>query len=122
MRLQLGTYAKISWCPGCPNNQILVAFRKAVTELCESGALKEENIVAAAGIGCHAKILDYLNMNTFNALHGRAIPAIEGVEAGNTAVAVVDFSGAGDSLSEGVTHPIHPAGRNTDLNVFVHDN
>lgn len=122
MSLQLGTYAKISWCPGCPNNQILVAFRKAVTELCESGALKEENIVAAAGIGCHAKILDYLNMNTFNALHGRAIPAIEGIKAANDALTVVAFSGDGDSYSEGLSHLIHAAQRNSDINVFIHDN
>ena len=65
MTMQLSTTEKITWCPGCPNNAILVAFRKAVTELVEAGALKEENVVACAGIGCHAKILDYLNMNTF---------------------------------------------------------
>ncbi len=122
MTSQLATSTKISWCPGCPNNQILVAFRKAVTELCEVGALKEENIVAAAGIGCHAKILDYLNMNTFNALHGRAIPAIEGIKAANDALTVVAFSGDGDSYSEGLSHLIHAAQRNSDINVFIHDN
>lgn len=122
MSTELGTYAKISWCPGCPNNQILVAFRKAVTELCEAGTLKEENIVAGAGIGCHAKILDYLNMNTFNALHGRALPAIEGIKAANPALTVVAFSGDGDSYSEGLSHLVHAAQRNSDINIFIHDN
>jgi 2-oxoglutarate ferredoxin oxidoreductase subunit beta len=120
--MQLSTTAKITWCPGCPNNQILVAFRKMITELVESGAIKEENVVACAGIGCHAKILDYLNMNTFNALHGRAIPAATGIKAANKDLAVFVFSGDGDSYSEGLNHLIHAADRNTDINVFIHDN
>jgi 2-oxoglutarate ferredoxin oxidoreductase subunit beta len=90
--------------------------------MCEAGTLKEENVVAAAGIGCHAKILDYLNMNTFNALHGRALPAIEGVKAANDALTVVAFSGDGDSYSEGLSHLVHAAQRNSDINVFIHDN
>ncbi|KKU79645.1 MAG: Pyruvate ferredoxin/flavodoxin oxidoreductase, beta subunit [Parcubacteria group bacterium GW2011_GWA2_47_7] len=120
--MELATHSKISWCPGCPNNQILVAFRKAVTEMCEAGTLKEENIVASAGVGCHAKILDYLNMNTFNALHGRSIPPIEGMKAANPSLTVVAFSGDGDSYSEGLSHLIHSAQRNSDINVFIHDN
>lgn len=120
--MELATYSKITWCPGCPNNQILVAFRKAVTELTADGTLKFENLVAGAGIGCHAKILDYLNMNTFNALHGRALPAIEGMKAANPALTVVAFSGDGDSYSEGQSHLLHAAERNSDINVFIHDN
>jgi 2-oxoglutarate ferredoxin oxidoreductase subunit beta len=122
MTMQLSTDAKISWCPGCPNNAILVAFRKAVTELVESGAVKAENVVACAGIGCHAKILDYLNMNTYNSLHGRAIPAATGVKAANQELSVFVFSGDGDSYSEGLNHLIHAAERNSDINVFIHDN
>lgn len=122
MTMQLSTEEKITWCPGCPNNQILVAFRKAVTELVESGAVKEENVVATAGIGCHAKILDYLNMNTFNSLHGRAIPPAIGMKAANPDLSVFVFSGDGDSYSEGFNHLVHAAERNDDINVFIHDN
>jgi 2-oxoglutarate/2-oxoacid ferredoxin oxidoreductase subunit beta len=122
MTMQLSTTSKITWCPGCPNNAILVAFRKAVTELVESGAVKEENVVACAGIGCHAKILDYLNMNTFNALHGRAIPPAVGMKAANPDLSVFVFSGDGDSYSEGFNHLVHAAQRNDDINVLIHDN
>ena len=40
MELNLTTKEKITWCPGCPNSQILVAFRQAVNELIKKGDLK----------------------------------------------------------------------------------
>ena len=120
--MQLSTTEKITWCPGCPNNAILVAFRKAITELVAAEVLKEEQVVAVAGIGCHAKILDYLNMNTFNSLHGRAIPPAVGIKAANPDLSVFVFSGDGDSYSEGFNHLVHAAQRNDDINVFIHDN
>lgn len=122
MPLNLSTSAKITWCPGCPNNQILVSFRKAVTELVDSGAWKPEHFVAAAGIGCHGKITDYLNMNTFECLHGRAIPTATGIRLANPSLNVVVFSGDGDAYSEGMNHLIHAAQRNPDITVFIHDN
>jgi pyruvate/2-oxoacid:ferredoxin oxidoreductase beta subunit len=58
MPQNLSTTAKITWCPGCPNSQILVAYRQAIEELAGAGEIKLENIVACAGIGCHGKISD----------------------------------------------------------------
>jgi 2-oxoglutarate ferredoxin oxidoreductase subunit beta len=121
MDLNLSTKAKITWCPGCPDNAILVAFRGAVTELVNSG-LKLENIVAMSGIGCHGKITDYLNMNTFTSLHGRVIPTMTGAKAANPALTVAGFSGDGDSYSEGLDHLLHAARRNSDIHIFIHDN
>ena len=46
----LSTTAKITWCPGCPNSQILVAFRQTIEGMVNSGSLKIENLVACAGI------------------------------------------------------------------------
>jgi len=126
MELNLGTKSKITWCPGCPNSQILVAFRKAVTELVEKGSsadgLKIENLVAFAGIGCHGKISDYLNVNSFTSLHGRLIPAMTGAKCANPNLTVVGFSGDGDSMDEGVEHLVHAAKRNSDVSLFIHDN
>lgn len=122
MELQLATKEKITWCPGCPNNAILVAFRQAITDLATDGTLAPEHVVAGAGVGCHGKISDYLNMNTFDSLHGRVVPAMTGIKIANPALTVVAFSGDGDSLSEGFTHLIHAAGRNSDINLFIHDN
>lgn len=122
MNLELATKAKITWCPGCPNSQILVSFRKVVEELTQNEQLKIENLVAFAGIGCHGKISDYLNINSFTSLHGRLIPAMTGAKCANPKLTVVGFSGDGDSYDEGIEHLIHAAKRNSDINLFVHDN
>jgi 2-oxoglutarate ferredoxin oxidoreductase subunit beta len=122
MALDLTTDIKVTWCPGCPNSQILVAFRQAVTELVESGETQLHNLVAGAGVGCHGKISDYLEVNTFNSLHGRVIPTMTGVKLANPALTVVAFAGDGDSLSEGFSHVCHAAQRNTDISLFLHNN
>lgn len=122
MELQLATKAKITWCPGCPNGGIVVAFREALTDLVNDGKLKIENAVALSGIGCHGKITDYMNINTFTSLHGRLIPTMEGIKIANPALTVVGFSGDGDSYAEGVGHLVHVARRNADVNLFIHDN
>ncbi|HEY4524416.1 MAG TPA: thiamine pyrophosphate-dependent enzyme [Candidatus Paceibacterota bacterium] len=118
----LATTAKITWCPGCPNSAILVAFRQAVAELIEAKKIKPENIVIGAGIGCHGKIADYLNLNSFTSLHGRILPALTGIKCANPQLTVIGFSGDGDSFSEGLEHLLHAARRNSDLKVFLHDN
>ena len=122
MELNLSTKVKITWCPGCPNSQILVSFRQAIKELIQNESLKIENLTAFAGIGCHGKISDYINVNTFTSLHGRLVPAMTGAKCANPALAIVGFSGDGDSLDEGIEHLIHAAKRNSDISLFVHDN
>lgn len=122
MPLNLSTTAKITWCPGCPNSQILVAYRQAIEELAGAGEVKPENIVACAGIGCHGKITDYLNVNSFTALHGRVIPTMTGIKCANPNLTVIGMSGDGDSYSEGLEHLIHAARRNSDIKLFIHDN
>lgn len=122
MNLNLSTNARITWCPGCPNSAILVAFRQAVENLVGTDKIKLENIVAFAGIGCHGKISDYLNLNTFTSLHGRLIPSMTGAKCANPNLSIIGFSGDGDSYSEGLEHLISAARRNSDIKLFVHDN
>lgn len=66
-----------TWCPGCGNFFVFEALKKAIFNK------KKENIVLVTGIGCHAKIADYININSFYGLHGRAIPVAQGIKAGN---------------------------------------
>jgi 2-oxoglutarate ferredoxin oxidoreductase subunit beta len=120
--LNLTTDTKITWCPGCPNSQILVAFRGAVEDLVANGTLALENLVAGAGVGCHGKISDYLNVNTFNSLHGRIIPSLTGIKLANPSLTVVGFTGDGDSFSEGFSHITHAARRNSHISIFLHNN
>ncbi|MFQ5909843.1 MAG: thiamine pyrophosphate-dependent enzyme, partial [Thermoplasmata archaeon] len=90
-------------------------------ELVEDG-LKPENIVISSGIGCHGKIVDYLNLNSFYSIHGRAVASISGVKIANPGLTVVAFQGDGDAFGEGIAHIIFAAKRNINATLFVHDN
>lgn len=122
MKNGLKTYAKNTWCPGCGNFGIELAFSKAIDELIKEGKIKKENIVILAGIGCHGKIVDYLNLNSFYSLHGRVIPPATGIKIANPNLTVICFVGDGDAYSEGLEHLIFAAKRNVDLTVIVHNN
>jgi len=117
----LATAAKNTWCPGCGNFSILGAMRAVLAELNVEG-LPIENVVLVSGIGCHAKIVDYLNVNSFYSLHGRTIPAATAIKIANPELKVICFSGDGDSLAEGLDHLIFAAKRNIDITLILHDN
>ncbi|MCK4285543.1 MAG: 2-oxoacid:ferredoxin oxidoreductase subunit beta, partial [Candidatus Lokiarchaeota archaeon] len=78
----LKTYAENTWCTGCGNFGIFTAISNAIP-LLEKKGIKKENIVITAGIGCHAKIFDYLNLSGFYSLHGREIATASGFKISN---------------------------------------
>ena len=119
--LNLDTYCKNTWCPGCGDFGILQALKQAITFFDDKG-IPKDNIVLTTGIGCHAKIVDYLDLNTFYSLHGRAVAVAEGIKLGNPDLKVITSSGDGDSYNEGISHLIHAAKRNIDITVLIHDN
>ncbi len=118
--LSLKTSAEITWCPGCGNFGILRAFEEAVKEL--SGEMPIENFVVASGIGCHGKIVDYLNLNSFYSIHGRALASLEGMRMINDNLVCIGFVGDGDIYAEGISHLIFAAKRNVNITAIVHNN
>lgn len=119
--INLETSAKNTWCPGCGNFSILNAIKAVIKELCDAGE-PIENFVIVSGIGCHAKIVDYINVNSFYSLHGRDIPTAEGIKIGNPKLKVIVFAGDGDCYGEGLEHLLFAAKRNVDITVIVHNN
>ncbi len=119
--VNLGTYTENTWCPGCGNFAILNAIKIVLNELNTEG-VPLENIVLVSGIGCHAKIVDYLNVNSFYSIHGRAVPAAEGIKLANPDVKVICFAGDGDAYGEGLEHLIFAAKRNIDVTIIIHNN
>ena len=117
----LGTYAQNTWCPGCGNFAILNAIKMVLGELNAEG-VPLENIVLVSGIGCHAKIVDYLNVNSFYSIHGRAVPAAEGIKLANPDVKVIGFAGDGDAYGEGIEHLVFAAKRNINITMIIHNN
>ncbi|MBN1165633.1 MAG: 2-oxoacid:ferredoxin oxidoreductase subunit beta [Methanospirillaceae archaeon] len=115
------TDAKNTWCPGCGNFAIQHAFVSVVSELGKEG-IPREKMVVVSGIGCHAKIADYLQMNSFYSLHGRTIPVATGIKMANPDMSVICFAGDGDLYAEGIGHLVHAAKRNIDVTVICHNN
>ena len=118
---KLGTYTKNTWCPGCGNFSILSAMQTVLASMHDEG-YPLENVVIVSGIGCHAKISDYLNVNSFYSIHGRTLPVATGIKLANPDLKVICFSGDGDSLAEGQDHLIFAAKRNLDITLILHDN
>lgn len=114
----LKTPIKIVWCPGCGNFGILSAFKNALVEL----GLKREQVVMVTGIGCHGKIVDYVNINGFHGIHGRVIPLATGIKLANRDLVVVGFAGDADCYDEGWGHFCHAIRRNIDITLIVHNN
>lgn len=111
-----------TWCPGCGNFGIEIAVKKAFLELVDEQKVKKENLVIVAGIGCHGKISDYLNVNSFNALHGRSLPPATGIKIARPELTVIAMAGDGDAYGEGIDHLIYSAKRNINLTIIIHDN
>ncbi|MDO9539197.1 MAG: thiamine pyrophosphate-dependent enzyme [Methanocalculus sp.] len=107
-----------TWCPGCGNFVIQHTVKDVLAEL----GLLPENVVIVSGIGCHAKIADYMQTNSFYTIHGRGIPVATGIHLGNPKLTVICSAGDGDAYAEGLDHLIFAAKRNVDITVIIHDN
>ena len=117
----LGTYAQNTWCPGCGNFAIMNAVKNVLNTLNEEG-LGLENVVLVSGIGCHAKIADYINVNSFYSLHGRVIPPATGIKLSRPDLKVIGHAGDGDAYGEGLEHLIFAAKRNVNMTAIIHNN
>ena len=118
----LSTKETITWCPGCSNFEILEAFKEAVAELANEKKIKTADTAIVSGIGCHAKIYDYLNLKGFYGIHGRVLPTCLGMKIGNPNLTVIGFGGDGDTYDEGMAHFIHNCRYNADFTMLVHNN
>lgn len=118
---ELGTSAKNTWCPGCGNFAILTSIKAVLKTLADEGTPLEQ-IVMVSGIGCHAKIVDYVNVNSFYSIHGRVLPVAEAIKIAKPEVKVIGFAGDGDAYGEGLEHLIFAAKRNIDITMIIHNN
>lgn len=107
-----------TWCPGCGNFGILMAFKKALLEL----GIQREDAMLLSGIGCHGKMVNYVNINGFHGIHGRVLPLAAGIKLVNPKLTVVGFAGDSDQYNEGWGHFAHAIRQNIDMTLIVHDN
>ena len=117
----LKTNAEITWCPGCGNFAIRTAVQKAILDL-EGKGINRNKMMITAGIGCHAKMFDYLNLSGVYGLHGRNSSNAEGIKIANPDLNILSFSGDGNGLGEGLEHTLFAAKRNQDITLILHNN
>ena len=106
------------WCPGCGNGIITGAIVKAIDKL----QLDKDEVAIISGIGCSSRSTGYLDFNTANTLHGRALPIATGLKMSNPKLKVIVPSGDGDATAIGGNHLIHAARRNVDMTLVVYNN
>ena len=121
MQRELATHAKNTWCPGCGNFAILTSIRAVLKALADEGT-PLERVVLVSGIGCHAKIVDYINVNSFYSIHGRVTPVAEAIKIARPDLKVIGFAGDGDAYGEGLEHLVFAAKRNIDITMIIHNN
>ena len=112
------TAEKSWWCPGCGDFGVLAALQKALVEL----AIEPENVALVSGIGCSGKIGNYINSYNLHVVHGRSLPAAQGVKLANRELTVLAAGGDGDGFAIGMGHYMHALRRNIDLTYIVMDN
>lgn len=106
------------WCPGCGNGVVLAAMIEAIDRL----GLTQDETAIISGIGCSSRASGYVDFNTANTLHGRALPIASGLKMSRPELSVVVVSGDGDCSAIGGNHLIHAARRNIDLTLVVFNN
>ena len=107
-----------AWCPGCGNFGILLAVKRALA----ARGLEPHQVLFVSGIGQAAKAPHYLNVNLFDGLHGRSLPAATGAKLANPELIVIAESGDGCTYGEGGNHFLAAIRRNIDITMLVHDN
>ena len=103
------------WCGGCGNGIVLAAMIEAVDRL----GLTKDEVAFISGIGCSSRASGYVDFNTANTLHGRALPIASGLKMARPKMTVIVASGDGDCAAIGGNHLIHAARRNIDLTLVV---
>jgi 2-oxoglutarate ferredoxin oxidoreductase subunit beta len=117
----LKTNAEVTWCPGCGNFAIRTAVQNAILAL-EKEGMNRRDFAITTGIGCHAKMFDYLNLSGIYGLHGRNSSNAEGIKLANPDLNIITFSGDGNGLAEGLEHTLFAAKRNQDITMILHNN
>jgi len=107
-----------TWCPGCGNFGIWAALKNAFKKM----NLDPEKMAVVYGIGCSGNMNDFLWVNSFHGLHGRAVPVAVGIKIANHELPVIAVVGDGDCYGEGGNHLLHACRGNHDITVVVHDN
>lgn len=108
---------RYTFCPGCDHG---VAVRLVAEILDELGLT--QNTICAASIGCSVTIYDFLNIDTIESPHGRAMAVATGVKRAKPDKFVFTYQGDGDFASIGLAESMHAALRGEKISAICINN
>ena len=108
---------KFTFCPGCDHG---VAVRLVAEVLDELGLT--ENSILVASIGCSVTLYDFLNVDSLEAPHGRALAEATGIKRAKPDKFVFTYQGDGDFASIGLAESMHAALRGENLSAICINN
>ena len=109
--------SKFSFCPGCDHG---VAVRLVAEVLDELGL--RENTILVASIGCSVTLYDFLEVDSIEAPHGRALAEATGVKRAHPERTVFTYQGDGDFASIGMAESLHCALRGENVTAICINN
>lgn len=112
------TDLKPIWCPGCGDYAVLASIQQALAAL----QIDPKDLAIASGIGCSSRLPGFLHAYGLHTVHGRALPAAQGIKLARPDLTVMAVGGDGDILSIGAGHLPHALRRDIDITCIVMDN
>ena len=104
------------WCPGCGNFAVLEQFKKALA----LAGVPRDHVALVAGVGCHGRLVHYLDAYGFQTLPGRAFAAAAGLTLANPDLHVWAVTGDADAVhTAGLLHLVR---RNVNVKVLLLNN
>jgi 2-oxoglutarate ferredoxin oxidoreductase subunit beta len=105
------------FCPGCGEP---IAARTVLENLVELDVAS--SAIAVLGIGCYTAMASSIDVDTVQALHGRAPSVATGVKRMRPDATVVTVQGDGDMVNEGLQEILHTAARGESITAILLNN
>lgn len=109
--------AKFTFCPGCDHG---ITVRLVAEVLDELGI--RENTILVAGIGCAVTTYDFIDVDSLEAPHGRAMAEATGIKRATPDKIVFTYQGDGDFASLGLAESLHAALRGEKITAICINN
>jgi len=106
------------WCPGCGDYAVLASIQQALAAL----QIDPKDLAIASGIGCSSRLPGFLQAYGLHTVHGRALPAAQGIKLARPDLTVLAVGGDGDFFSIGAGHLPHAIRRDINITCIVMDN
>jgi len=105
------------YCPGCGHGIVHRLVAEAIDEL----GIREKT-VGVAPVGCAVLIYNYLDVDMYEAAHGRAPAVATGCKRVHPELVVFTYQGDGDFASIGIAEAIHAAARGEKITTIFINN